>query len=380
MPLHIFLHRPVLVKKIYIIAGEASGDLHGANLIRAMLAERTDLDIRAWGGDLMEEAGATIVKNYKELAFMGFQEVLLNIRTILGNIDKCKQDILEFKPDCIVYIDYPGFNMRIARWAKQQGFNNHYYIAPQAWAWKKNRVHDLRRDLERLYCILPFEKEFFEKANVPTTYVGHPLLDAINRDVLKTNYEPSSAKPIVALLPGSRTQEIKSMLPIMLEATKHFTDHHFVIAGAPGKSRDDYHLENYPDVEIVFGRTYGILKHAKAALVTSGTATLETALFGVPQVVCYKTSPVSYRIAKLLVRSIKYISLVNLILDRLAVPELIQSDLKLKRVKQELANILSGEGREKQLTSYKQLNDRLSVGGASVTTAKAMLKTLDEGQ
>ena len=291
--------------KYYIIAGEASGDLHGSNLMKALYKEEPNADIRFWGGDLMQDVGGTLVKHYRELAFMGFAEVLLNLKTILSNIKFCKSDIEKFNPDVIIFIDYPGFNMRIAKWAKLKGIKTHYYIAPQIWAWKENRIKAVKSDFDKLFVILPFEKDFFEvKHNFPVDFVGHPLIDAIH------NREKSDGatfrrennldeKPIIAILPGSRKQEISKMLSVMLSIVSDFPEYQFVIAGAPSQ---DYHFyEQFlttKNVKFVSNKTYDLLSIAAAALVTSGTATLETALFKVPEVVCYKGSWASYQIAK----------------------------------------------------------------------------------
>ncbi|RZJ27113.1 MAG: lipid-A-disaccharide synthase, partial [Flavobacterium sp.] len=291
--------------KYYIIAGEASGDLHGSNLMKALYKEDSKADIRFWGGDLMQQAGGTLVKHYRELAFMGFAEVAMNLKTILNNIKFCKQDISDFNPDVIIFIDYPGFNMRIAKWARIKGIRTHYYISPQIWAWKENRINDIRRDVDKMYVILPFEKDFYEtKHKFPVEFVGHPLIDAIHNrpmvdEAVFRKENRLDEKPVIALLPGSRKQEIKKMLSIMLSVVRDFPDHQFVIAGAPGQDFEFYEqfLTN-KNVHFISNRTYDLLSISSAALVTSGTATLETALFKVPEVVCYKGSWVSYQIAK----------------------------------------------------------------------------------
>jgi lipid-A-disaccharide synthase len=367
--------------KLYIIAGEASGDLHGSNLIHALRANQASLTIRAWGGDRMQQQGATIVKHYRELAFMGFYEVLLNIRTILRNIRFCKEDILEFKPDALILIDYPGFNLRIAKWAHENNIPVLYYIAPQVWAWKENRIHAMKKHIKHLFVVLPFEKQYFEERDMPVTFVGHPLLDEIS-----TNEESSSAfrqrnkltdKPIVALLPGSRKQEITTMLPIMLQMEKRFPDVQFVIAGAPAQTSDFYEsVKQTSQVPVLFGQTSEILRHAAAGLVTSGTATLEAGIYQLPQVVCYKGSSISYAIAKRLVK-IKYISLVNLILDRQAVTELIQHELNVDRLSAELNHLLNDDQhRESMKRNYSELRTVLGGPGASNRTAIAMLKII----
>ena len=368
--------------KLYIIAGEASGDLHGSNLIKALRARHDSLDIRAWGGDLMESAGAQIVKHYRDLAFMGFYEVLLNIRTILGNIRFCKNDITDYRPDALILIDYPGFNLRIARWAHEQKIPVLYYIAPQVWAWKESRIHAMRKHIHHLFVVLPFEKEYFEKHHMPVTFVGHPLLDQIStssetKEDFKRNNKLNQ-KPIVALLPGSRKQEIKTMLPIMLEVTERFPEYQFVVAGAPSQTESFYlSVAQGKSLTILFGKTSEILRHADAGLVTSGTATLEAGIYQVPQVVCYKGSPISYAIAKKLIK-IRYISLVNLILNRAAVTELIQHDLTPKNLEKHLRELLYSEPRIKQLQSdYRELHNALGGQGASERTANSMLKIIE---
>ena len=318
--------------KYYILAGEASGDLHGAELIKELKKQDPAAEIRFWGGDLMTAAGGTLVKHYKELAFLGFAEVVFNLKTILGNIKICKKDISEFRPDAIIFIDYPGFNMRIAKWAKAQGFPTHYYISPQIWAWKESRITAIKRDVDFMYVILPFEKNFYEtKHNYKVEFVGHPLLDVISKKKegdfsnFRKQYNFND-KPIVALLPGSRKQEITKMLSVMTSVADSFDDYQFVIAGAPGQDDSFYKqfLTN-SNIKFISNQTYNLLSISHAALVTSGTATLETALFKVPEVVCYKGNWISYQIAKRII-TLKYISLVNLIMDRLVVEELIQDD------------------------------------------------------
>jgi lipid-A-disaccharide synthase len=361
--------------KYYIIAGEASGDLHGSNLIKALHAEDADADIRCWGGDLMQAAGAELVKHYRDLAFMGFVEVISNLSTILNNIKFCKSDIESFQPNVLVLIDYPGFNMRIAKWAKQQGIKVVYYISPQIWAWKQNRVHALKRDVDRMLCILPFELDFYKKFDWEVDFVGHPLLDAIEqrKEVESIEGVPTD-KPIIALLPGSRTQEINKMLPVMLNAAADFTAYNFVIAGAP--SRDAAFYDPFTRRENVFlamDQTYNVLQQAHAALVTSGTATLETALFEVPEVVCYKGSAISYQIAKRLVK-VKYISLVNLVMDRELVKELIQAEFTERHVKKELNKILQPDVRQTLTSDYLALKEKLGGTGASSNAARIIVE------
>lgn len=368
--------------KYYIIAGEASGDLHGANLMKALYKEDSEANIRFWGGDLMQSVGGVLVKHYKKLAFMGFAEVVMNLKTILSNIKICKSDIVQFKPDVILFIDYPGFNMRIAKWAKEKGIKTHYYISPQIWAWKESRIKAIKRDIDKMYVILPFEKNFYEiKHKFPVSFVGHPLIDAIqNRthtdlDSFKKENNLSDKK-IIALLPGSRKQEITKMLSIMLSIVDDFTDYQFIIAGAPSQEYEFYatFLKN-KDVHFINNRTYDLLSVAHAALVTSGTATLETALFKVPEVVCYKGNWASYQIAKRII-TLNFISLVNLIMDKEVVTELVQDDFNKKRVKEELIKILNPEYRKQLLKQYDVLEQKLGGMGASENTAKLIIKDL----
>ena len=365
--------------KYYIIAGEASGDLHGSNLMKSLFEKDSSADVRFWGGDLMQRQGGHLVKHYKELAFMGFLEVVQNLKTILNNIKLCKNDIIEFNPDAIIFIDYPGFNMRIAKWAKKRDFRTYYYISPQIWAWKENRISAIKRDVDKMYVILPFEKEFYEqKHNYPVEFVGHPLIDAIqNRE--KSDSEKFrlahnlGQKPIIAVLPGSRKQEISKMLSVMLSVVDDFTEYEFVIAGAPGQEKDFYKQFIAKDnVAFVQNETYNLLDFAHAALVTSGTATLETALFKVPEVVCYKGSWASYQIAKRVI-TLKYISLVNLIMDKSIVAELIQDDCNSKQIKAELQKLLAPETRAKILSDYNLLEKKLGGIGASEKTASLII-------
>jgi len=368
--------------KYYIIAGEASGDLHGSNLMKALLKEDDAADIRFWGGDLMQDVGGTLVKHYRELAFMGFSEVIMNLKTILNNIKICKADIEKFNPDVIIFIDYPGFNMRIAKWAKHKGIKTHYYIAPQIWAWKENRIKAVKRDFDKLFVILPFEKDFFElKHHFPVEFVGHPLIDAIHNriktDEVSFRKENNlNEKPIIAILPGSRKQEISKMLSVMLSIVSDFPEYQFVIAGAPSQEYHFYKpfLTN-ENVKFISNKTYDLLSIATAALVTSGTATLETALFKVPEVVCYKGSWASYQIAKRII-TLKYISLVNLIMDEVVVTELIQDKFNPKNLKQELSKLLEENHRKVLLKKYDDLESKLGGVGASEKTAKIIAKVL----
>lgn len=368
--------------KYYIIAGEASGDLHAANLMKALKKKDPQADFRFWGGDLMQDVGGTLVKHYKELAFMGFIEVVMNLRTILKNITLCKKDIANYNPDVIIFVDYPGFNLRIAKWAKTEGYKTHYYISPQIWAWKEGRIKDIKRDVDAMYVILPFEKEFYEnKHDFPVHFVGHPLIDAIaqkqliNPSDFKTEFNLDN-RPIIALLPGSRKQEISKMLEVMLSVTKDFKDYQFVIAGAPSQDAAFYSkFTKKQNVNLVMNRTYDILSLATAALVTSGTATLETALFKVPEVVCYKGSTISYQIAKRVI-NLEYISLVNLIMDKPVVKELIQSEFNTKTLRKELSIILDETNRQNLFLDYYDLEKKLGGAGASDKTAQLIVDAI----
>jgi len=363
--------------KYYIIAGEASGDLHASNLIKHLKMLDNDATFRCWGGDLMQQQGATIVKHYRDLAFMGFTEVIKNINTIFKNIKFCKEDILNNKPDVLILVDYPGFNLRIAEFAKQNNIKVFYYISPQIWAWKQSRVHKIKRTVDQMFVILPFEKEFYNKFNYNVHFVGHPLLDAIESYGNETNLLAiDNTKPIIALLPGSRKQEISVMLPVMLKMIAHYPDYEFIIAAAPSQTKEFYQkfTANYK-VEIVFGKTYQLLQKATAALVTSGTATLETALFNVPEVVCYKGGTISYNIAKKLIK-VKYISLVNLIMDKEIVKELIQHNFNENNLKTELEKLLNSNTRNVILNNYNELKQKLGGSGASQKCAQLMTQFL----
>jgi len=369
--------------KLYIIAGEASGDLHGSNLIKAMRAQEPTLNIRAWGGDLMQAQGADVVKHYRDLAFMGFYEVIINLRTIMRNFQFCEKDIADFQPDALILIDYPGFNLRMAKWANARKIPVLYYIAPQVWAWKEKRIHAMRKHINHLFVVLPFEKEYFEKRDMPVTFVGHPLLDQISESLESAEEfrqrNGLSAQPIIALLPGSRKQEIRAMLPMMLQMIHRFPHHQFVIAGAPSQHADFYaSIISNNHAPVLFGQTSEILRHASAGLITSGTATLEAGIYRVPQVVCYKGSVISYMIAKRLVK-IRYISLVNLILNRAVVKELIQNEFNLTRLESELQALLIDENNRARIQrDYDELNTILGGAGASLRTANAMLKIIRE--
>lgn len=359
--------------KYYIIAGEASGDLHGSNLIKAIQKEDPEADIRCWGGDKMQAAGATVVKHYRDLAFMGFVEVVSHLNTILKNIKFCKQDILQYRPDVLVLIDYPGFNLRIAQWAKTKKKKVAYYISPQVWAWKESRVKTIRQSVDKMLVILPFEKEFYNQHHYDVIYTGHPLTEVIRQELEKP-IKPLSDKPLIALLPGSRKQEIKIKLPIMLSMQKYFTEYRFAIAAAPALEASFYQqLMKDTQAILVKDDTYNLLRQAKAAMVTSGTATLETALLGVPEVVCYKGNGFSFWLAKKLVK-VKYISLVNLILNKPALKELIQTDLKEDNLKDELEQLLHNNERKDALQQdYTRLWEMLGTHPASETAAKEIV-------
>lgn len=369
--------------KYYIIAGEASGDLHGSNLIKELKKHDGDAQIRCWGGDLMQQAGGTLVTHYKEMAFMGFLEVLMNLGTISKRIKFCKADIMKFRPDAIIFIDYSGFNLRIAKWAKQNKFRTNYYIAPQIWASREGRIKSIKRDIDAMHVILPFEKEFYQKKhNYKVNFVGHPLIDAIENAPPPddTNFRASNQldpeKPIIALLPGSRKQEIEKMLSVMLSVVDFFPEYQFVIAGAPSLTKTFYSsFLEHQNINFVSNQTYGLLSLSFAALVTSGTATLETALFKVPQVVCYKTHWLSYQIAKRII-TLDFISLVNLIMMKEVVKELIQGNLTTENLKYELENILHGEKRETQLKAYFKLEQKLGGKGASEKAAKSIFENM----
>lgn len=356
--------------KYYIIAGEASGDLHASNLIKEIKNLDEKAEIRAWGGDKMEEAGATIVKHIRDLAFMGFIEVVRNLPSILKNLKFAKEDISLFNPDVIVFVDYPGFNLRMAKWARQHKLKTVFYISPQIWAWKENRVKTIKATIDQMIVILPFEKEFYLKHNFSVSYAGHPLIKVID-DFKNAHPELKRDEKLIALLPGSRKQEITSKLPIMLEATKNFQGYRFVVSKAPAVEDEFYEtfLEHFQNVEKAKNNTYSVLMQASAALVTSGTATLETALFEVPEIVCYRTSSLSYKIGKLLIK-LEFISLVNLIMKKEVVKELIQTDLTPEKITTELKRLLTDESYISRMKNdYRQLHKLLSQGGNASANA-----------
>jgi lipid-A-disaccharide synthase len=364
--------------KYYLIAGEASGDLHGSNLIKELQKLDSNAQIRFWGGDKMKATGATLVKHYKELAFMGFAEVIKNLPEILKNFKFCKNDISAFHPDVIIFIDYPGFNLRMAKWAKENHYKTVFYISPQVWAWKENRVKNIKKYIDKMLVILPFEKDFYQKWNYEVEYVGHPLVKVIE-DFRKDHPEIAVSENTIALLPGSRKQEIEAKLPVMLQATKNFSDYQFVVAKAPSIEDEFYEgfIKDYKNVQVISNETYSLLMKSVAALVTSGTATLETALFGVPEIVCYKASNISYQIAKRLVK-LKFISLVNLIMNKEVVKELIQNDLTSDKITVNLKKVLFDSQKKQQLKQdYAALKLLLSQGGnASENAAKKIYSLL----
>lgn len=371
--------------KYYIIAGEASGDLHGSNLMKALKQRDPEADFRCWGGDLMEAAGGELVKHYRDLAFMGFLEVAMHLRQILNNIKICEIDLLVYEPDVLVLIDYPGFNLRIAEFAHDHGIKVVYYISPQVWAWKKNRIKKIQQFVDEMIVILPFEKEFYEKHHVPVHFVGHPLLDAIDSDIRNSDavqqfrsVNKLDNREIVAILPGSRKQEIVKMLPVMLVVAQKYPQFQFVVSGVnwQDKSLYDRYLNN-TDIPLVIDQTYPLLLNAKSALVTSGTATLETALLGTPQVVCYRGSAVSYVIAKHLIKGINYISLVNLIMDKPVVTELIQYEMNAKRLAEEFEKITFDEADISRMKAdYDSLHHILADSHASANAAEVIVKVV----
>lgn len=368
--------------KYYILAGEASGDLHGSNLIKALQRKDVNCDVRCWGGDLMQATGAHLVKHYKDRAFMGFIEILMNLKKIFTLILFCKKDIIKYKPDVIIFIDNSGFNLPIAKWAKTKGYKTNYYISPQIWASRASRVKAIKRDIDKMFVILPFVKPFYNTYNVDVEFVGHPLIDAI-ADTTQVNpktfrqLHKLGSKPIIALLPGSRKQEITKMLATMLSIIKDFPKYQFVIGGAPNQDFNFYNkFITHKNVSFISNKTYELLSVSYAALVTSGTATLETALFKVPQVVCYKGSAISYYIAKRII-TLKYISLVNLVMDKEVVTELIQNNFNKNRLKSELNKILNTETRETMFANYYELEQKLGGRGASEKTATIIYKSLN---
>ncbi len=369
--------------KYYIIAGERSGDLHASNLIKQLRLKDPDAVIRGWGGDMMQEAGMELVKHYQELAFMGFAEVFKNLYKILGFLKECKADIQAFNPDVVILVDYAGFNMRIARFAKARGLKVFYYISPKIWAWNQGRAHNIKKYVDRMFVIMPFEEEFYSRYNYKVDYIGNPVNDSVSDHVACSDFRAKNKlynnKPIIAILPGSRRQEIENMLHVMLSVLPSFRDYQFIVAGVSNFSKDYYEQYNKdPNIKIIYDQTYDLLSHAKAALVTSGTATLETALFNVPQVVCYKTSAISYYIGKRVIK-VPYISLVNLIANKPVVTELIQDDFTPKRIVAELKQILFDKiFLKKQLDGYALVRQKIGEYRTAERAAELMVGYLNE--
>ncbi|WP_298766374.1 lipid-A-disaccharide synthase [uncultured Polaribacter sp.] len=367
--------------KYYIVAGEASGDLHGSNLMKELFLQDATAEIRFWGGDLMQAVGGTLVSHYKERAFMGFFEVIKNLFKVLSFIKFCKKDIANFNPDVIIFIDNSGFNLRVAKWARHEGYRTNYYISPQVWASRASRVQDIKRDVDQLFVILPFEQDFYKKYNYNVTFVGHPLIDAIadRKQVSESKFRKEhrlGAQKIIAILPGSRKQEIKKMLAVMLSLVDDFSEYKFVIAGAPSQDFSFYKaIIGSREVAFINNKTYDLLSVSYAALVASGTATLETALFKVPQVVCYKGGYISYQIAKRII-TLQFISLVNLIMNKEVVKELIQDDFNKNNLKTELTKILDTTQREKLFLNYFDLEQKLGGKGASKKVAQQIVSKL----
>ena len=372
--------------KYYIITGEASGDLHASNLMKELKNEDAQADFRFWGGDLMQAQGGEMVKHYRETAFMGFVTVLKNLKTIRANFTLCETDLLAFAPDVLILVDYPGFNLRMAAFAKKHGIRVHYYISPKIWAWKESRVKKIKAHVDRMFTIFPFETEFYKKHDYEVSFGGNPLLDAIeNRENKEESLDQFvernelEKKPIIALLAGSRKQEIERILPVMLQVVDRFPDYQFVVAGAPSITKEFYaSVSKGSKLRFVYSQTYDLLQQSKAALVASGTATLETALLRIPQVVCYKMSggSLAYRLGKMLL-NIKYISLVNLVVDKFVVKELIQQYCNPQSIGDELNLILKDEAyRSKMLANYEDLNQHLGGVGASARFAKMIYEDL----
>ena len=369
--------------KYYIIAGEASGDLHASNLVAEIKKKDKKAEFRGCGGDLMKAQGVDLLKHYRTMAYMGFVEVAVNLRKVLGNIAQCKKDILDYQPDVVILVDYPGFNFRIADFAHEKGFKVVYYISPQLWAWKRRRVKKVQRSVDKMLVILPFEEEFYKRYGVDVTYVGNPLLDELakfgtaNRSIFLRRNSLGEKREIIAMLPGSRKQEVKRVLPVMLKVVPRFPDCQFVIGGVSSLDKDLYKkIMGQTDAFLVENQTYELLQNSSAAMVTSGTATLETALFTVPEVVCYKATDFSYRLAKWMIK-VKFISLVNLVMDREVVKELIQGDLTEEKLVEELEQLLhNGKRQRKLLEDYEELKDRLGNAGASEKAADAILAVM----
>ncbi|WP_026463101.1 lipid-A-disaccharide synthase [Adhaeribacter aquaticus] len=363
--------------KYYLIAGERSGDLHASNLMREIKAQDPEASFRFWGGDMMQTVGGELVHHYKELAFMGFAEAAANIFKIVRFLKECKADIMQYQPDVVILVDYAGFNMRIAKFGKSQGLKVFYYISPKIWAWNQGRVHNIKKLVDRMFVILPFEEAFYKRFEYKVDYIGNPISDTVRAHVPSTDFltrNNLTDKPIIAVLPGSRKQEIENILFIMLSVIPAFREYQFVVAGVSNLSKDYYEQFNRdPNIKIIYDQTYDLLANAKAALVTSGTATLETALFNVPQIVCYTTSAISYWIGRAVIK-VPYISLVNLIADKPVVKELIQRDLTKNNIIAELKNILLDEVYiAEQKAGYKFIQEKLGEAKAAAKAAKLMV-------
>jgi len=375
------------ITKYYIIAGEASGDLHASNLIAELRKKDPNAEFRGFGGDLMQKQGMELVRHYRTMAYMGFVEVAVNLRKVLNNINFCKKDIEEYQPDALILVDYPGFNLRIAEFAHKKGLKVFYYVSPQVWAWKRRRVQQIRKSVDKMLVILPFEEDFYKRYGVDVTYVGNPLLDELakfgsgNRSIFLRRNSLGEKREIIALLPGSRTQEVKRMLPTMLKVVPHFPNYQFVVAGVSSVDTSLYKkIIGNSDVFLIENQTYDLLQNASAALVTSGTATLETALFSVPEVVCYKANGFSYLIAKWLIK-VKFISLVNLVMEKEVVKELIQRDLTEENLVEELDQLLhNAKCQRRLLEDYEELKDRLGNAGASAMAAEVIGEELRKGR
>ncbi len=371
--------------RYFIIAGEQSGDLHGSNLVSAILAADKTANVCCWGGDKMEEAGAKVLVHYRKLAFMGFVEVLKNLRTIKKNFSLCKEQILHFQPDVVILIDYPGFNLRIAEFAKNSGFRTFYYISPKLWAWNEGRVKKVRKYVDRMFIIFPFEVDFYRKHLISVEYHGNPLVDETEKRISAFPERKEILKslgigeePVIALLAGSRKHEIEHILPMMIKMVSHFPDYIFILAAVKNIPDELYRkIIGNEAVRVVTDKTYEILSISQAALVTSGTATLEAALLGTPQVVCYKTDFISALLGWMVIR-VKFISLVNLIMDSEIIRELVQYDLTEKNLLMELGAIISGGSkRESVMAGYETLKNRLGPSGASVRIAQEMVDELE---
>ena len=375
--------------RYFIIAGEASGDLHGSNLIKGIREMDKEAQIRCWGGDLMKEAGAELIRHYKEGAIMGFVEVVANLGKLAKNLQDCKNDIVKYNPDAVILIDYPGFNFRIAKFAKERGMRVFYYIAPKVWAWKEKRVHKLKKYVDRLFIIFPFEIEYFKKWGIDAIYRGNPLLDSVDnhssseesKEAFEQRCGIGSAEKTVALLAGSRRSEIKYLLPRMMQVAGRYPEYRFLMACAPSMEREFYEGiigNKCSNIKLLFGETYSILRHSDAAIISSGTASLEAALIGVPQVVCYGGNEISYQIARSVVK-LKYISLANLIMDKGLFKELIQHDCTPQKISAELDNLLGNNAyREKMLADYRDVRNILGGKGASAKVASAMIEELEK--